>query len=258
MKIQIKNIQGQLIINGDFVSLAGALFKNRANLFGADLSGVDLSKANLSKANLSKANLSGANLSWANLSGANLSWADLSGAILSRANLSKANLSGAILSGADLSGADLSKANLSEADLSGANLSGANLSWANLSGAILSWANLSKAKGATLAIARTRIIPAEGEIIGWKKCQDGVLVKLRVPATAKRSNAFGRKCRASKVEVLEVIGATIGVSYSSETVTYKVGEIVKPTEPFNADFTQECASGIHFYITREEAEACNL
>jgi hypothetical protein len=40
-------------------------------------------------------------------------------------------------------------------------------------------------------------------------------------------------------------------NYSFE---YKVGEIVKPVEKFNEDWSNECASGIHFYITRLEAE----
>ena len=52
MKIQIKTIQGRLIIDEDFVSLADALFKNRANLSEADLSRANLSEANLSRANL--------------------------------------------------------------------------------------------------------------------------------------------------------------------------------------------------------------
>ena len=151
------------------------------------------------------ASLSGANLSGANLSGADLSGADLSGANLSRANLSRANLSGANLSGADLSGADLSGANLSRANLSGADLSGANLSRTSLSRADLSRADLSGAKHAELSIARTRILP-EGSLIGYKMCRGSRIVRLRIPEDAKRSHAFGRKCRAERAEVLEITG----------------------------------------------------
>ena len=67
-----------------------------------------------------------------------------------------------------------------------------------------SGANLSGAKNAALAIAQTRILPSEGSIIGWKKCRDGVVVKLRIPETAKRSHAFGRKCRAERAEAYQV------------------------------------------------------
>ena len=179
-------------------------------------------------------------------------WAVKNGANLSGANLSDAYLSDAYLSGANLSGANLSDANLRGADLSGANLSGANLSGANLSDAYLSDANLSGAKDAELAIAKTRILP-EGDLIGWKKCREGVLVKLSVPAEAKRSHAFGRKCRAEFVKVLEVIGADKGVSQHDPKYTYSAGETVKCDE-WCEDWQQECAGGIHFFITREEAQ----
>ncbi len=172
----------------------------------------------------------------------------------SRANLSRANLSGANLSRADLSGADLSRANLS-----GANLSGANLSGADLSGANLSRANLSRAKNITpLQLARFRITPVDGPLIGWKQCANNVLVRLQIPADAKRSNApGGRKCRAQFADVLEIIGEpgeTEARSLHDSLFWYRVGERVTPDNWCDDPF-QECASGIHFYLTREEAEA---
>jgi hypothetical protein len=201
----------------------------------------------LEQAVLVKANLSGASLSYANLSDANLSGADLNDANLSYANLSYANLSYANLSGANLSGASLSYANLSDANLSGANLSDANLSYANLSDA-----DLSGAKNAELAIAQTRII-GEGSLIGWKKCRGGVIVKLRVPEDAKRSHAFGRKCRAEFVDVLEVFGAEQGISSQDEKTVYAVGQRVTP-DSFDENWQHECSNGIHFFISRIEAE----
>jgi hypothetical protein len=165
---------------------------------------------------------------------------------------SRANLSGADLSRADLSGADLSRADLSGADLSGADLSGANLSGADLSRANLSGANLSGAEDADLAIARTRILP-EGDLIGWKQCNDSVIVKLRIPADAKRSSAFGRKCRAEFADVLEVIGADVGISQHDNKTEYRVGRRVAP-DRFDENWQEECSAGIHFYITRLEAE----
>jgi hypothetical protein len=209
----------------------------RAALEAARASRADLSRANLSRANLSGANLSRANLSRADLSGANLYGADLSGADLSGADLSRANLYGA-----DLSGADLSGANLSGADLSGANLSRANLSGADLSGA----------KNAELTIAMTRIV-GEGSLIGWKKCMNSVIVKLRIPEEAKRSHAFGRKCRAEFVDVLEVFGAEFGVSLHDKETQYRVGQRVTP-DKFDDNWQDECSNGIHFFITRLEAE----
>ena len=205
---------------------------SRADLYGADLSGADLSGADLSGADLYGANLYGANLSGADLYGANLSGANLYGADLSRADLY----------GADLSGADLSRANLSRANLSGAYLYEANLSGANLSGA----------KNAELAIARTRIIPDEGEIIGWKKCSGGIIVKLRIPSDSPRSHAFGRKCRARFADVLEIIGADEALSFHDPKFVYRVGERVEALN-WSDNWQEECAGGIHFFITKLEA-----
>src|SRR3990167_8727254 len=129
-----------------------------------------------------------------------------------------------------------------------ANLSGADLIRADLSGA-----NLSGAKDADYAIARTRILP-DGDLIVWKKCTDGVIVKLKIPETAKRSHAFGRKCRAEFADVLEVIGAEFGIGNHDGKTEYRVGQRVTP-DKWDENWQEECSHGIHFYITRAEAEA---
>ncbi|TFE99444.1 hypothetical protein B5M44_04395 [Shinella sumterensis] len=178
---------------------------------------------------------------------ANLYGANLYGADLRSADLRSANLYGADLRSADLRSADLCGANLCGANLCGANLCGANLCGANLCGA-----NLKDAKYASLVIAQTRILP-EGSIIGWKKCQGGVIVKLRIPEDARRSHAFGRKCRAEFADVLEVIGDETGTSSHDGETIYRVGERVTP-DSFDENWQEECAAGIHFFITREEAE----
>ena len=205
------------------------------------------------------ANLYGADLSEADLRGANLRGANLYGADLSEADLSGADLRGANLYGANLRGANLYGADLSEADLSGANLSGANLWCANLSGA-----NLWCAKNIpALTIAKTSIIPDEGDVIGWKKAlaEDGtqIIVKLLIPTDAQRSNSTGRKCRASKARVLDIqdmngnsLNDTIAHSSHDEGFTYKVGETVQ-VDDFDTNRWNECAPGIHFFITRIEA-----
>ncbi len=147
--------------------------------------------------------------------------------------------------------ATAAKANLIGSNLIGSNLIGSNLSGANLSDAYLRGAYLSDAKGADLAIARTRIV-GEGQLIGWKKCRDGAIVKLSIPADAKRSHAFGRKCRAEFADVLEVFGDK-AISMHDGNTEYIAGQRVTP-DAWCDDWTQECASGIHFYISRIEAE----
>ena len=159
-----------------------------------------------------------------------------------------ADLRGADLRGADLRGADLYGADLREADLRGADLRGANLREANLYGA-----NLYGALNADLVIAQTRILP-EGDLIGYKKCKDNIIVKLKIPADAKRSHAFGRKCRAEFAEVLEIFGADKAYSQYDSSFDYEVGKIVKPTAVFDENWVDECSTGIHFFITKIEAE----
>ena len=184
---------------------------------------------------------------WAIKNGANLSGADLRGANLIGANLHDADLSCASLHGANLYGANLHGADLSCASLHGANLYGASLSCANLHDA-----SLRGAKGAERVIAQTRILP-EGSLIGWKKARLGVIVKLRIPEEARRSHAFGRKCRAEFADVLEIMGAEEAESVHMDGFIYRPGERVTCDE-WCEDFSQECAGGIHFFITRQEAE----
>jgi uncharacterized protein YjbI with pentapeptide repeats len=187
------------------------------------------------------------------LADANLAGANLAGANLAGAYLADANLAGAYLADANLAGANLADANLAGAYLADANLAGANLAGANLAGAYLADANLAGASGADVAIAKTRILP-EGDLIGWKKCYGGVIVKLRIPADAKRSHAFGRKCRAEFADVLEVIGAEFGYTDCHGPRTeYHVGQRVTP-DKWDDNWQDECSHGIHFFITRLEAE----
>ena len=204
-----------------------------------------------SRADLSRADLSGVNLSRANLYGADLSRANLYGANLYGANLSRADLSGANLYGADLSRANLSRADLSGADLSGADLSGANLSRADLSRAKIAIELLNK--------FYPICCPEYGEFIGWKKARNNMIVKLLICEDAKRSSAYGRKCRCSKAEVvaIENVDGTLSelMEISSRRDTnfiYCVGKIVY-VDDFDDDRRNECSTGIHFFITRQEA-----
>ena len=161
--------------------------------------------------------------------------------------------------------AKLDHADLREANLQGANLWDANLCDANLHGADLRGADLQGAKNIPELAAAQLIIVPDGDLIVWKFAYGinygRILVRLRIPAGAKRSNATGRKCRAEYAEVL-AIETTDGKPYDGKAISwydrstvYEVGATVKPTEPFDDDRWNECSSGIHFYLTRSEAVA---
>ena len=181
--------------------------------------------------------------------------ADLYRANLIGANLSGANLSRADLSRADLYRADLSGADLYRANLIGANLSGADLSGADLSGADLSGADLSGAENLNIPIA----CPEEGSFIGFKKASNNYIVKLEIPEDALRCSATSRKCRCSKAKVVSItnidgtdVGITSVASNYDENFIYTIGETVFVSN-FEPDRWKECAPGIHFFITRQEA-----
>ena len=190
------------------------------------------------RADLHDADLSNANLSYANLSYANLSNADLSNANLSNANLSYANLSDA----------DLSNANLSYADLSDADLHGATLYRADLSGAIITWG---------LACPETGSFEAWKKVISKNKTE--FLVKLLVPADAKRSSATTNKCRCEFADVLEITNIKTNQAVQSvenikyvPNITYTVGKRVYP-DSFDDNRWNECSHGIHFFVDKESA-----
>ncbi len=143
------------------------------------------------------------------------------------------------------------RADLHEANLCGANLYGANLRRADLYGADLYGANLREAD--LRNTCANLQCPEEGSFTAWKKCKNNVIVKLLIPGDAKRSSATSRKCRASRAIVLDVIGANEGISKHDSSVTYRKGDTIIP-DSFDDDRWNECSNGIHFFITRQEAE----
>ena len=179
-------------------------------------------------------------------------FANLRGANLSDANLYGANLRGANLRGANLSDANLSGANLSDANLSGANLRGANLRDANLYGANLRDANLYGAKNIPIeARLITQIVPEIGAFDGFKKAGNNI-VRIRIPAKSKRSNATGRKCRAEFAKIIWISDGH-NTATSAWGGVYKLGEYIYP-DTWDNNRWEECSNGIHFFLTKEEAE----
>lgn len=163
---------------------------------------------------------------------------------------------------ADLSGANLSWANLSGENLSGADLRRADLRQANLNGADLSGAILTNVKYNENTAFFALCCPEEGSFIGFKKA-GGKIIKLLIPEDSKRSSATTRKCRCSKAKVLsitEIDGSDSGItevcSDLDERFIYKVGETVSVSD-FDENRWNECSTGIHFFITRDEAVKYN-
>lgn len=143
------------------------------------------------------------------------------------------------------------------ANLSGANLYGAKLGGAKLGGAKLCGANLRGVRYNEQTAYYAMQCPEKGAYIGYKKAE-GKIVELEIQADAKRSSATTRKCRASKANVLSITSID-GKEHFEEakssrdnSFVYRVGETVE-VKDFDEDRWNECSTGIHHFITREEA-----
>ena len=136
------------------------------------------------------------------------------------------------LSGADLRGADLRSANLEGADLRGADISNTFLDESE-----------SIRKGMILKHA----------MLGYKKC-DGHIVTLEIPRGAIVFSINRQKCRTNIAKVVTIDGTPTSVkSNYDENFTYAVGE-TKKIDGFSLAYNKECASGIHFFMRKQEAE----
>lgn len=237
-----------------------------ANLDGADISNTDLHGVNLRKANLDGVNFYGSDLREADfrkasLDNANLSYTDFREATLNDIGILNSNLSHADFGDASLVGAYLAHSNLTKADFRGANLGWANFHNCNLYHVNFRCCNL---WGANLVGAKDvphipLQCPSDGAFIGWKILKD-VLIKLEIPADAKRSSATTNKCRCDKAKVLgfydslgvNELNITELVSYKYEKCKYVKGEMVYP-DSFDENRWNECSHGIHFFINKQDA-----
>lgn len=115
------------------------------------------------------------------------------------------------------------------------------------------------------------VCPSHGSFTAFKKVytKNGspIIAKLTIPARAERSSSTGRKCRASEAKVMGFYDLE-GKRLSKEEVPYAcsiyarkfryyVGKTVYPKNSFDDDRWEECASGIHFFVTFQEAVEYN-
>ncbi len=134
--------------------------------------------------------------------------------------------------------------------LHGANLCGANLRDANLRDAKINEINESLVPLAC---------PEFGSFTAFKKAGE-CLVTLIIPEDALRSSATGRKCRCNKAKVVDILPLSEKIKCPIQSVpsdydssfVYTIGETVEVND-FDTNRFNECAPGIHFFITKQEA-----
>ena len=238
----------------------------RANLDGADISNTDLRFTNLKYASLNdvnfyKSDLRGANLCQTLLKHTNLSYADFREVTLNDADIFNSNLSYADFGNASLVGAYLPHSNLTRADFRGA-----NLGWADLRSCVFYDTDLRDCNFMYANLRGSKYVPyipfqcpSDGAFVGWKKVNN-VLIKLEIPADAKRSSATTNKCRCDKAKVLgfydslgsEELDITELVNDKYGKCKYVKGEMVYP-DFFDENRWNECSHGIHFFVNKQDA-----
>lgn len=110
-------------------------------------------------------------------------------------------------------------------------------------------ADLCGAKGSLIEYRKGKILTED--IIGYKKCKNDTIVKLLIPRGATVFSINGNKCRTNKAKVLEIEGTNRATSIYNG-MSYYVGDRFTIYN-FNCEYNAECASGIHFFMTKEEA-----
>ena len=210
-------------------------------------------------------NLRDMELSDADLSGWDLSWVDFSLTSFHRVSFDHADMhrcavENALFDDCSFRGTNFRQANLKGAAMRYDDLSGADISGADLFSAVLEHANLT----GVISDENTKFFrlycPEKGAFLGYKKCFNNRLVQLLIPADAKRTSATMNSCRCSKAKVLSIKSFDYKEEYDEawslvdENFVYRKGQWEEVPD-FNEDRWMDSTTGIHFWLTREEAKA---
>ena len=164
----------------------------------------------------------------------------------------RADLDNKDLSELDVGSANLESANLRSANLGSANLEFANLRFADLRSANLEFANLGSANlGSAEKIRLGQILTKP--MMGYKNTQECVVITAEIPAGAIVFCINGSKCRTNRAKITDMAGHDVLHSQYDNTFEYRLGQKIN-IKDFNLMYNVECASGFHFFRTREEAE----
>lgn len=174
-----------------------------------------------------------------------------------------ADLTGSSIMNAGLDGCSLRKvifenANLYGACMRGCDMTGCNIKGANLFAAVLEHAVLDDIVSDENTQWFRMHCPETGPILGYKKCVNDRLVQLLIPADAKRTSATLPSCRCNKAKVLTIKSFDSTEEFDEawslvdENFVYRKGQWVE-VKDFNEDRWMDSTTGIHFWMTREEA-----
>ena len=287
MKYNGKNLEEVLEAHGKWLSKKKGMTSDyRADFSGMELDGIRFTNINLSGANFKSADLSLARFNNITLNNADMSHTLIACAYFNKCRLRKVNFGYSLLprvafmDNCDISYADFSHTELNYSYFAKTNCFKTKFIYSSLCHALFhtcdlvgtnfdhSYLNGISLENTTLKDAINvpyipMACPEEGGFIGWKGCCSDyghVIVKLYIPENAKRSAGTGRKCRADVAEVLEIqaldgtpLNNVVAHSLYFRDFSYIKGTVVAPTEAFCEDRYEECSSGIHFFLNKQEA-----
>lgn len=246
----------------------------------ADLSGVNFSGWEMRRVNLNSAILNGAVFCNCQITECSFKGATLSGSNFVQSYINDSEFNYAQLDDSCFIGSSINNVSFHYAVLNRSDFGRALVYYSSMQFAILRCANLKMADfycvdtyGADFhdvafdengRLSRL-VCPEKGSFIGFKNATyitgrgiESCIVELEILEDALRSSATTRKCRCSKAKVLSITtldGDPLdceAFSYHDISFKYRVGEIVE-VDNFDTNRWNECAPGIHFFITRQEA-----
>lgn len=201
-----------------------------------------------------------ADLSGWDLTSVNLDWSDFENVTFDHASFENSIVSNTFFPGCTLRNVNFKNADLQNALLRYCDLSGSDISGANLFCAVLEYAVLNDVRSDESTKFFRLYCPEKGAFLGYKKCFNNRLVQLLIPADAKRTSATRNSCRCNKAKVLTIKSFDYKDSFTEAwslvdpNFFYRVGEYVEVRD-FNEDRWMDSTTGIHFWMTREEALA---
>lgn len=176
------------------------------------------------------------------------------------ADMESASLENALLDMCTFRGTNFRYANLKCAAMRYNDLTGANIEGADLKCAVLEHAKLDGIVHNDETKFFKLYCPEKGAFLGYKKCFNNRLVQLLIPEDAKRSSATMNSCRCSKAKVLTIKSFDYQEEFDEawslvdENFVYRKGQWVEVPD-FDEDRWNDSTTGIHFWMTREEALA---
>lgn len=199
-------------------------------------------------------------LSGWDLSNMDFTLSSLQNVVLSGVDFHDSSVENALFDGCTLHGANFQNANMKTASFRYCDMGECNIKGANLYGAVLEYADLEGIVSDEMTQWFRLRCPEKGPFLAYKKCVNDRMVQLLVPADAKRTSATLPSCRCSKAKVLTIKSFDFKENFEEawslvdENFVYKKGEWVE-VKDFNEDRWMDSTTGIHFWMSREEAEA---